>query len=166
MSTPRARRPCWSVQMTVAAVVRLQRADGDSTTRARHRRRHRLTTLLLFGDQHQLPLRLVASILEPDFHLRLGESQRLRQLGALRSRQVSLPVETTLQLEHLHADISNHATSSHSSEGVIFSPLFYAFVPRQCRRMHYVFGLPVRRVHPSVRPFLRTFVRTRYHDVS
>ena len=62
-----------------------------------------LLVVVLLGDQHQLALGLVASVLEPDFHLRLGEAQRLRELGALGAGQVALPAETTLQLEHLLA---------------------------------------------------------------
>ena len=56
---------------------------------------------LQFGGELSLPL--VASVLEPDLHLRLGESQRDGEAGALAARQVALHLERRLQLEHLAA---------------------------------------------------------------
>lgn len=47
------------------------------------------------------PLRLVPPVLEPDFHLGLGQSQDGGQVGSLRGRQVPLLAEFLLQLEHL-----------------------------------------------------------------
>lgn len=48
-----------------------------------------------------LALGLVATVLEPYFHLRLGEAQHFRQLGAFRTGQVALLCESTLQLKDL-----------------------------------------------------------------
>lgn len=48
-----------------------------------------------------LPFRLVASVLEPDFHLGLGQSQCAGQLSPLGGRQVLVVVELLLQLQHL-----------------------------------------------------------------
>jgi len=49
----------------------------------------------------QLPLPLVPPILEPDFHLGLGEPERSGETGSLRGREIALQVERALQLEHL-----------------------------------------------------------------
>ena len=42
---------------------------------------------------------------------------------------------------------------------------YYAFTARQYRRKHYVFGLSVHRVRPSVRSFVRPD-RSYYHNIS
>lgn len=49
----------------------------------------------------QLPLQLVATVLEPDFHLGLGELQGAGQTRSLRAAQVALHVKGGLQLEDL-----------------------------------------------------------------
>ena len=64
------------------------------------RRVHHVGRLQL---RRQLPLPLVASVLKPDLHLRLGEMERRRETGALRARQIALHVERRLELEHLTA---------------------------------------------------------------
>ena len=45
-----------------------------------------------------LALPLVASVLEPDLDLRLGEAQQQRQPAALGARQVALRLERRLEL--------------------------------------------------------------------
>ena len=44
---------------------------------------------------------LVSPVLEPDFHLGLGQSQAAGQVRSLRSGQVFLLVKCLLQFEHL-----------------------------------------------------------------
>lgn len=47
------------------------------------------------------PLRLGPSVLEPDLHLGLGQTQRRRELGPLRNAQVLLLPELLLQRQEL-----------------------------------------------------------------
>ena len=53
------------------------------------------------------PLHLVALVLEPDLHLLRGKVEHLRELVALRRREVSLLFESSLQLEHLRLEVLN-----------------------------------------------------------
>jgi len=50
---------------------------------------------------HLASLGFVASVLEPDLDLRLGEFERGGEVRALRSRQIALMIEAPLELEHL-----------------------------------------------------------------
>lgn len=51
--------------------------------------------------RHLTPLSFVASVLEPDLDLRLGEFERGREVRALRSGEIALVIEAPLELEHL-----------------------------------------------------------------
>lgn len=48
-----------------------------------------------------LPLRLIPTVLEPNFHLGLSQPKVFRQVGALRAGQISLLSEAPLQLKNL-----------------------------------------------------------------
>jgi len=50
---------------------------------------------------HLTPLGLVASVLEPDLDLRLGELEGGREVRALRPGEIALVIEAPLELEHL-----------------------------------------------------------------
>ena len=50
---------------------------------------------------HLLSLSLIASVLEPDFHLLFGELEGRGQVGSLWSGEVPLVSESPLQLEDL-----------------------------------------------------------------
>lgn len=54
----------------------------------------------MFG-RHLTPFGFISPVLEPDFHLGLGEFQSPRQIGPLRTRKVPLRVKAALQLVNL-----------------------------------------------------------------
>lgn len=68
----------------------------------------------------QLSLPLVAPVLEPDLHLRLGEVQRRGQSGPLRRGQVPLHVEGGLQLEDL--------ATGEDGAGLLLAPVVLALL--------------------------------------
>ena len=78
---------------------------------------------LEFGRQLALPL--VASVLEPDLHLRLRQVERHGESGALGARQVALHVEGRLELEDL--------TAREHRPRLLLAPAVLRVVQRQLR---------------------------------
>lgn len=107
----------------VQSWIRLRAPKAGFAVPDQHRHRHpprgQRVCSQLQGFILPLPLALVPPVLEPDFHLRGGELERIGEVLPFRSREVFLLLKSPLQFEHLSLGEQNTGFSLLSLLGMV-----------------------------------------------